>query len=158
MIYQRESINDMWDDFIANELSHWDETEGYRHDQPFNPDKDRYFQYAEMGAYFMWAARDGDILAGNVTMYVTPSMHTRLLLATEDTFYIRPEYRGGGVYSRLFKMVENDLKEMGVYEVILTAKLSNRAGKLLERKGCKHIANQYSKYLVQTAPSIEEVA
>lgn len=145
MIYQKESLKDMWNDLMENAKSHWNETEGYRHDQPFNPDKERFFQYEEMGLYHSWSARDEGILAGNITMYVSQSMHTRLLIASEDTMYIRPEYRGKRVYYNLFRMVEKEMEEMGVREILLTSKLTNSAGKLIERMGYTHVANQYSK-------------
>lgn len=78
-------------------------------------------------------------------MYVSQSMHTQWLTASEDTMYIRPEYRGKRVYYKLFKMVEAEMEAMGVKEITLTSKLANDAGKLIERMGYIHVANEYSK-------------
>jgi len=146
--YQKERLQDIWDELMDNAKSHWNETEGYRHDQVFNPDKERFFQYADMGLYHSYTARDSekdDLLVGNITMYVTPSMHTQLLVAAEDTMFIRKEYRGKRIYYKLFKMVEEEMWDMGVYEINLSTKVVNDAGGLIERMGYTHVANQYSK-------------
>jgi len=143
--YQKEELDYIWDDLIINAKLHWEETEGYRHNQPFNPDKERFLHYAKLGFYHAYSARDDGELIANVTMYVSPSMHTQVLIATEDTMFVKPEYRGKRVYYKLFRFVEEEMQKMGAKEILLTSKVSNPAGGLLERMGYTLVANEYSK-------------
>jgi len=156
--YQEESLEDMWDDLMVNARLHWEETEGYRHDQPLNPDKARFLQYEKLGLYHSYSARDDGELIGNVTMYVSPSMHTQLLIATEDTMFIKKEYRGKRVYYKLFTMVEEEMKKLGVSEIMLTSKVSNPAGRLIERMGYNLVANEYSKSFIGADSAIAKAS
>lgn len=147
MIFANESIRECWDEAYELFQKHWLETESYRHQQEFNPDKERFFQYETMGAYFYFTARNGDELIGHCGMYVMPSMHTQELVATEDTWFLLPDYRKSGIGVRLHNFVKDEMKKMGVVEITMTAKLSNKAGQIMEKLGYSHVANQYSLHL-----------
>jgi len=145
VIFSLEKIEDIWDELLVNYEAHWHETEEYRHGQELNMDKTRYLQYENMGLYFMYTARDEGKLVGNFGMYVMPSMHTQKLVATEDTLFMIPEYRKGGNAMRFSKFVEDEMIEKGVCEIVLTAKLTNRSWKFMERMGYERVAYVYSK-------------
>jgi len=147
MIFQIEKIEDIWDELQVNYEAHWHETEEYRHNQKLNMDKARYIQYENMGLYFMYTVRDGDKLAGNLGIYVMPSMHTGCLVASEDTLFILPEYRRTGTANKFTRHVEAELKKMGVIEVVMDVKVTNKAYKLLERQGFERIGYKYSKQI-----------
>ena len=147
MKFQIEKISDIWDELQVNYEAHWHETEEYRHGQKLNMDKPRYVQYEDMGLYFMYTARDGDKLAGNLGIYVMPSMHTQVLVASEDTLFLLPEYRCKGHAQNFTRHVEAELKSMGVIEVIMDVKITNKVYKFVEREGYERIGYKYSKHI-----------
>lgn len=147
MIFSIEKIADIWDELQTNYEKHWHETEEYRHGQELNMDKTRYLQYEDMGLYFMFTARDNGKLAGNLGIYVMPSMHTQKLVASEDTLFMLPEYRANGNAYKFCKYVEKDMEKRKVVEIVMTVKTVNKAWKFSERLGFKRIAYQYSKHL-----------
>lgn len=127
--------------------AHWQETEMYRHGQNFSPSFDRYNAYDKAGWLFQYTAREEGKLVGYATMYMTPSMHTQAQIATEDTWFLLPEYRKGRNAIRFYNYVQDDLFKRGAVEVIMTAKTTNAAGRILEYLDFKPVAVQYSKQL-----------
>jgi GNAT superfamily N-acetyltransferase len=72
------------------------------------------------------------------------------LVASDDGYYIVPEYRGSGLARRLLKYSEKRLKELGVdYFIMSSRKPSGGAnvGVLLEDEGFKPLGVAYSKAL-----------
>lgn len=147
MNFQEERFVDAWPEFKALAEAHWHETEAYRHGQLFNPDVKRYEQYNDIGFYHLYTARVEGRLVGDVGMYVTESMHTGVRIATEDTWFLLPEYRKGRNAIRFHQFVEAEMRKHGVVEIMQTAKLGNGAGRVMEYLGYQHVANQYSKHL-----------
>lgn len=145
MEFKLEKISDIWDELYPLYEEHWKETEEYRHGQELDMDKNRYIQYEDMGFFFMFTVRDGKKLVGNMGMYVMPSMHTKKLVATEDTLFLLPEYRKNGNAFNFCNFVEDDMRKRGVIEVVMTVKTTNKAYKFCERLGFQRIGYQYSK-------------
>lgn len=127
--------------------AHWKETEMYRHGQPFCPSFDRYNAYDKAGWLFQYTARSEGQLVGYATMYLTPSQHTQLPIATEDTFFLLPEYRKGRNAIRFYRFIEEDLWQRGAVEIMMTVKLTNGAGRVLEYLGFSETAKQYTKQI-----------
>jgi GNAT superfamily N-acetyltransferase len=144
---QIESLSTCWDEIVRIGHEHWKETEGYRHNQPFAPSFERYKSYEDCGWGFTVTVRDEANLVGYSIMYVCPSMHTQELIATEDTFFLLPDYRKGWTAIRLLKFVENECARRGAVEICQTAKLKNSAGDILIARGYTFVAKQYSKRL-----------
>jgi len=142
-----EPLKPIWGDILRLASEHWSETEGYRHGQVFAPDAYRYFQYNDIGFYLMFTARDEGRMVGYAGMYVTPSMHTQQIIATEDTWFLLPDYRKGRNALAFHRFVEDEMQRRGVVEIGMTAKLTNHAGKILEYLGYKPVSLQYSKHL-----------
>jgi len=147
-----EPLRQCWDEVIENARKHWNETEQFQRGEDFNPDQNRYFQYEDMGIYLQFTMRDQDKLVGHCGMYIMPSMHTQNLIATEDTWFLLPEYRKGRNAIKLYNFVEMVMKGKGVTEINMTAKTANNAGRIMEYLGYTLTAYQYSKHLEQTAP------
>jgi hypothetical protein len=126
----------------------WEENEGYRHCQGFNPDKERYLAYEDAGCYFHFAAREEERLVGSGGVYIMPSMHSQQLISTEDTYYLLPEYRKGRNALRFFSFMEDFLLRKGVVEVCLTTpQVNTRAARIVEYMGYKPISTGWSKHL-----------
>lgn len=159
LTFAREKLPPIWPEILRMGREHWEETEGYRHGLTFNPDAYRYFQFNELPGvgelpfYSMFTARDGGKLAGYAGMYVTRSMHTQDVMATEDTWFLLPEYRKGRNALAFYKYIEEICRANGVIEIGMTAKLENGAGRILEYLGYTHVSRQYSKFLQHRADS-----
>jgi GNAT superfamily N-acetyltransferase len=140
-----ESLEENWNEMIRLAVDHWHETEMYRHGQKFAPSYDRYVQYEKAGCLFMCIARDKGEMVGYAIMFVMPSMHTQKVIATEDTYFLLPSHRKGRNALNLLKFAEDECRKRGAVEVMMTAKLTNNAGRILELRGYKEVAKQYSK-------------
>jgi L-amino acid N-acyltransferase YncA len=146
---QVESVAQCWDELEPLASSHWASTKSYRRHEPFNPDKARYLQFNEMGYFHLITARDAGKLIGYFGLYITTSMHSQLRMATEDTFFIHPDYRQGRLALRVLKYIENYCQLLGVHELLFSCEIENKSGitGLLDRLGFHETIRQYSKHL-----------
>jgi len=149
---QVERVVDCWDELYLLTRQHWEGTKTYRRHEPFNPDRSRYIQYNDMGFFHLITARDAGKLVGYFGIYITSSMHSQLRMATEDTFYVHPDYRQGRLALRILKYVEQYCQVLGVHELMFSCEIDNQTGikKLLKLMGFEEKVIQYSKHL---APS-----
>lgn len=147
MIFAVEPLASCWDEIMELASAHWLETESYRHNQPFAPSFDRYVSYDKAGWLMQVTARDQGRLVGYATMYVTPSMHSQSMIATEDTYFLLPEYRKGRNAIQLLDFTERECARRGAVEITMTSKLTNKAGRILELRGYEMVAQQWSKRL-----------
>ncbi len=147
LVFALEPLEKVWNECMELALSHWKETEGYRHDQPFSPDFERYKQYADCGYFLIFTARDEGRCVGYAGMYLTPSMHTQQIIATEDTWFLLEDYRKGRNAIRFYNFVEDEVRRCGAVEIGMTAKMTNGAGKILQYLGYDIVSVQYSKNL-----------
>lgn len=145
MIFAKEPLRQCWDEVVALARLHWNETEAYRHGQPFNPDAERYWHYNDIGYHHQFTVRDLGRLVGHAGMYVSKSMHTQLPVAHEDTWFLLPEYRKGRNAIRFYHYIEQQMIALGVAEIVVSAKLSNEVGKLIEYLGYANTEKLYSK-------------
>lgn len=163
IVFAVESLADCWDEMIGLAAKHWGETQGYRHNQPFAPSFDRYNQYALAGWFLQFTVRDPEKdnrMVGYGGAYVVPSMHTQRTIATEDTWYLLPEYRKGWNALKFFKFMEAEVLKRGAVELSLTVPDGIGTGVLCERLGYTRVSVQYSKQIhpAQSASLPEKVA
>lgn len=159
--FQKESMAGCLEDMKILHRLHWEETEGYRHGLPLNPDYARYLNYERISYYHLFTARSDGMLVGNCGVYVQKSMHTQLPvadmradenIANEDTLFLMRMARGPGVAKRFFEFVEQYLtQQMGVVEIRISVKLGNRVSKLWEEMGYVPTAMQFTKVFPRTA-------
>ena len=142
-----EALTAAWPEIMYLASQHWMETEEYRHGQGFNPMFKRYKEFEDCGWLFVVMVRDEGVAVGYAVLYVTPSMHTQKLIATEDTFFLIPNYRGRGIANQFVEFVESQCRIRGAVEIMFTAKAINHVGKILERLDYRPVAVQYSKQL-----------
>jgi len=155
LTFQIESLTKVWDEIMLLASQHWGETEGFRRGEPFAPSYDRYIQCEQTGFFVMFTARDGEKLAGYAGMYVTTSMHSQVLIAVEDQWFLLPEYRKGRNAIRMVKFVEAELAGRGVKALTMSAKISNGAGRILEYMGYLPVSTQCFKVLKGRADSAQ---
>lgn len=144
-----ESAAQCWDEIYPLAQAHWVGTKTYRRHEPFNPDKARYIAYNEMGFLHLITARDEGKLVGYFGVYITESMHSQIKMATEDTFYIHPDYRYGRLALRFLKYIESYLTQIGVKDILFSCEIENKTGikKLLRYLGYQPVILQYNKHL-----------
>lgn len=150
LTFQLEKIRDCYYEVEALGLMHWHETEQYRHNQPYKPDRSRFVYYEDEGMFVIYTARDNGELVGHLGMYIAESMHTQQLIATEDTLFLRYDYRKGRNAMRLINFMVDDMRRRGVVEIMVTAK-NPRVGRLLEHLDFRPVASQYSLQVAPTA-------
>jgi len=80
-------------------------------------------------------------------MYVVPSMHTQQLIATEDAWFLLPDYRKGRNAIRFYQFVEEECRKRGCVEITMSAKLTNAAGRILEYLKFQCVERRFSKSL-----------
>lgn len=148
MIFTLEPLAVCWDEMFELAERHWQETEGYRHDQPFSPKFERYKQYEDAGWLFQVIAREAGVMVGYSINYVVPSMHTQQQICVEDTYFLDKPYRKGRNAIRLYQEVEKEARKRGAVEMMMTEKKGNVA-RLLEHLGFERVATQWSKSLAK---------
>lgn len=145
MNFQEERVADCLEELRPLHLLHWQETEGYRRGLKFNPDYTRLLSFNDIGYYRLFTAREGGVLMGNIGIYITDSMHTQTKSAYEDTLFIREEARKGFTASRFIRFVEQRLIDLGVKEINISIKRTNRVHILMKRLGYLHVGDSFTK-------------
>ena len=91
---------------------HWLEIAGHQDTVKLDPDFDRYQSIEEMGSLRIFTVRDDGKLIGYFISFIMPHIHYRnTVYALNDILYLAPEYRGGTIGYRMFKLVMKDLKD-----------------------------------------------
>jgi len=149
-----EPIAAIWDDVMVLAKEHWEGTKSFRRHEPFAPSFERYHLANQQGLFYAFTARHDGRLIGYFGIYITPSMHSQLLMATEDTFFIHPDYRDGFNAIRFIKHVERQLAAAGVHEILFSCETDNTvAHKLLTFLRYEPVIQQYRKLLSPCADS-----
>ena len=140
-------MSDILEEIKILHKEQWDETENYRYALNFNPNYKRLIEFNEIGYYLIFTARSNGKLVGQLSMYVTESMHTQTSLAQEDTLFLTKSARGGRSAYRLVQFAENHLKNLGVKEIYCTVKSGANSRRLIEALGYTHVADGMHKLL-----------
>lgn len=148
LTFSKEPIATIWDEMIECAKAHWDETSMCKDGEVLDARLERYAYYEQIGMYHEFVARDNGKFAGFCGMYITPSMHTQEMLATEDILYLKPEYRKGRNALRFYQFITEIVGKLGAKKIMITAPPNNVTNKLLNHLGYEHTANMYSKRLI----------
>lgn len=145
-VFQAERLRDIIEEIHPLHEAHFQETEKHRLGFGLDVDYDAMLGYESRGQLVQFTCRipDGK-LVGNIRMYINKSLHTGTLYASEDTYYVLPEYRQGFAALRFWQFMEDCLKSIGVREIRTDSKVLNKVHKLNEYCGYKHVANKYVK-------------
>lgn len=149
-----EPVAQVWDELMPLAREHWEGTKRFKRHEPFAPSLERYRAANEQGYFFAFTARDNGRLVGYFGIYVTPSMHSQLLTAVEDVFFIAPSHRKGFMAVRFIKYVEQQLTHAGVHEILFSCESDNIvANRLLDYLKYEPSIQQYRKILSPCADS-----
>lgn len=158
-----EHVRDCWDEAYELAREHQAMTQSYRRSEPFNPDKDRFIQYNDAGLFHLLTCRFSGKLVGYLGLYITTSMHSQRRLATEDTFYLSPDYRKGRIALRFLRFMEEYLHRFAPIETLFSCEIDNTTGihGLMKLLAYKPVITVYSKHFspcADSAASHQEVA
>lgn len=155
LVFSLEPVSSTWNEVVVLATEHWSGTKSYRRHEPFNPSYERYKAYNDSGYFQLFTARDAGALVGYFGVYLTPSMHSQKLMATEDTFYLATSHRGGRNALRFLKHIETKLSEWGVHEIMFSCEIDNETGikGLLKFLDFNPVIVMYSKHLSPRADS-----
>lgn len=159
LVFAIEPLDPIWDEIEAIAALQWAESDYNIHGVPINLDKNRYFQFNDLGIFLMFTAREHDALVGYAGMYLMPSMHTQTPLVSEDTLFLLPAYRKGRNGIRFYQYIEQEYRRIvpivypqaTLFELSFTTKLTNGAGKLLNYLDFHDTAMQHLKTIHLTA-------
>ena len=145
--YQTENLKDFIVEFAGLLKPHMTEinvTE--RLGFEFRPDYFRYVRLQEAGVFLVVTCRDNDKLIGYCVMSIMPHIRYQACkIATEDLYYIVPEYRGKGLGKRLFEETEKVLKEQGVNQVVFSTKTYSDNSHIFEKLGYELFEKHFTK-------------
>lgn len=113
--------------------------------RPYNPDEERYRDFALADGLFIVCVRQEGELVGFAVMYVFRSMHDQSLQAQEDVFYLLPEHRRGWTAARLLRAVEDEVRRRGCVEVNMQANSTFPAGFILSARDYAITSSNYRK-------------
>jgi len=140
-------------DQVLNDMTwlwdiHWQEIALDKAKVPLNPDVDTFRLLEDAGLLLIVTARDSEKMVGYHVSIVRPHLHYKhSLSAYADMYFIHPDYRQGMTGVRLFKYLEEQLREKGVERVFQSTKLHKDVGKLFERLGYKETERLYVKWI-----------
>lgn len=142
-----ERMADILQEMMPLHQAHWKETEEHRHGLELKPDYDKFIRHERAGRCVVFTLRKEGRLLGNFSLYLSRSMHTQTLMATEDTLFLLPEARKGRTAARFIGYAERNLKWLGVREINVSVKVVNQAGRYFQIIGYKHVSNGLTKVL-----------
>ena len=117
-------------------------TKGYK----LNPDYDIYWQADKKRTLKIIICKDDNEIIGYIIYFVGLNLHYKdCLLATEDIYYLKPEYRKGLIGPRMFVFAEKYLQSIGVNMVRYSTKTHLDNSRLFEFLGCEFIEKVYIK-------------
>ena len=152
MIYSVEKISVIWDEILPN-LYQYYKTSLYKQGK-FKPDFNKFKYFEDNGFFILFTARQEGSLVGHCGMYLTQSMYTDALVATEDGWYMQKAYREINNPLKAYIYVEKELYKRNVKQLTMTTEL--KIDGIMKKLGYNQIANQYSKYLDGGADSTIE--
>ena len=156
LVFTIEPVAQAWNEVMVLAQQHWAGTRTYRRHEPFCPSFDRYHACNQSGFFQLFTARKAGVLVGYFGVYLTPSMHSQLLMATEDTFFLHPDHRGGRNALRFLKHIEAQLRAWQVHEIMFSCEIDNETGikGLLTYLGYLPVIQQYRKLLTTVGPVV----
>ena len=102
--YKIKTVEECFDDVEKLFQDHYEElsvTKQYK----LNPDYEVYIQNS--GRIKVILCKDDDDIVGYIVFFIAPHLHYKdCLMAIEDIYYLKPEYRKGTVGIKMFKYAE----------------------------------------------------
>ena len=115
---------------------HWEEIANYTDQVELNPDYDLYIRKEKEGSLLCLTVRhDGKLIGYSMFSLITLGHYKQVKCAQNDILYILPEYRKGGLGSRLINRSEEICKELRLNKIMWHVKFKHDWSAILVRKG-----------------------
>lgn len=151
-VFAVEKFADVLDELHPLHVTHWHETEKYRHGIPMAPNYEEMKRRERQGCLVQFTVRKAGKLVGQCRMYLGTSLHTQTVYAEEDTLYLDGSVRGGFLAVHLLRYVEIVMCALGAKEIRANSKLVNGADVLMRRMGYDPVAIQFVKVFAGDTP------
>lgn len=113
---------------------------------PFDPDYEAYKRAYDAGFLLCVTCRDNEDIVGFVVFLITPNLYSKKhVIAVEDMYYVKPEYRKGFIAIKILKFAENLLALRGVTTISIGCKAHSDQTRLYERLGYRYTEKHFSK-------------
>ena len=146
--FQEEKIRDVLEEMKPMLQDHWEELANNKDVRPLNPDYDRYIQLNNLDYIRMLTVRNGDKLIGYATFYVAHNLHYKdWMYASNDVYYLDPEYRQQRLGVAMFQAIEEWLQSMGVKNIVVQDKLHHSHESFFIKLGFTPIEQNYEKLI-----------
>jgi hypothetical protein len=147
--FREEPIETFYNEVLAILPSHYEEiAEDKNVIGPLDPDFSVYRTLYAAGKLHILAARDDGKLIGYYIAIIGKNLHYRTItVATEDIYYLAPEYRKGTSGLRLFIEAEKMMRAAGAVMSVAKTKVAHDHGSLFQRLGYRHFESVYMKVL-----------
>jgi GNAT superfamily N-acetyltransferase len=128
--------------------AHWSEVEDLGDGIPFDPDYDLYANQDQAGMLHFTTMRDSGRLVGYYINIIGHHPHYRgSLFAFLDSFFLLPEYRRGTAGIRLFRVMEQSMRGLGVQKMTAVSTFKRDVSPLFRRLGWKPVETTFTKVL-----------
>jgi|SRR5579872_224079 len=148
LVFQEEPFRQAYRDAEPELLRHYDEiAENKDIIGRIDPDLATYDALNEKGRLRVLTARDGGRLVGYYISVIARNLHYNIITATEDMYYLSPEYRRGTAGIRLFVEAEKMVRQAGAIITVAKTKVRHDHGPIFERLGYRPFESVYMKVL-----------
>jgi hypothetical protein len=128
--------------------AHYSELASNQERVPLDPQYNIYIARERMGELLFVVLRDNGEMVGYFIGFIAPGLHYKTCLTcTMDIFCVRKDKRAGSAGIRLFRFVENALRNRGVQRWFMGSKIHADASALFKRVGASPVETYYSKWL-----------
>jgi hypothetical protein len=113
-----------------------------------NPDFITYWEADKRKILKVVTCENNNEIIGYIVYFIGLNLHYKdCLLATEDIYYLKPEYRKGSTGIKMFKFAEKYLKSIGVNMIKYSTKVHLDNSRLFEFLGCEFTEKVFLKKL-----------
>lgn len=117
-------------------------------DYELKPDYAMYFAIHEKDMLKVVLCKDEEKIIGYIVFFICKHLHyIDCVLATEDIYYLKPEYRKGRTAIKMFKFAEQYLKSLNVNMIKYGTKIHSDNTSLFEYLGYSFTEKVYTKML-----------
>lgn len=112
------------------------------------PDWNIYLNLDRQGKVKVVLCEDNDKIIGYIVFFITQHLHyVDCLVASEDIYYLKPEYRKGRIGIKMFKFAEEYLKSININMIKYSTKTHLDNSKLFEYLQYSLTEKVYTKML-----------
>jgi len=147
-VFNMESFEDVLEEAKPLLDRHW-ELIALRKDKiKLAPDFEKYRELDRAGSLKIATIRVEGRLVGYWVAFLSHHPHYKNdLMALTDIFFLLPEYRSGLLGYRFLEYVEQEMKNLGVVQIMAGTKLHYDLSRLFERLGWTATDMMYAKYI-----------